>query len=118
MSDEEGGSSTIHNAEQFAFLARMENIKVFSLLLKAISFKVKLLGLHGENEGLFPPPQGHQLQGKASWPAWRTSRSSPSSSRPSALGTAFCLTLGTERTSPSSSRPSASRYSLLAHMVN
>jgi hypothetical protein len=26
---------------QFAFVARMENIKTFSLLLKAISFKVK-----------------------------------------------------------------------------
>ena len=29
------------NEGQFAFVARMENIKVFSLLLKAISFKVR-----------------------------------------------------------------------------
>ena len=30
-----------NNEGQFAFVARMENIKVFSLLLKAISFKVR-----------------------------------------------------------------------------
>lgn len=35
-----GGSTTMgYNDQQFAFLARMENIKVLSLLLKAISFK-------------------------------------------------------------------------------
>jgi hypothetical protein len=42
MSDEGSGSSITQNEEQFAFLGRMENIKVFSLLLKAISFKVHL----------------------------------------------------------------------------
>jgi hypothetical protein len=42
MSDEGSGNSITQNEEQFAFLGRMENIKVFSLLLKAISFKVNL----------------------------------------------------------------------------
>jgi hypothetical protein len=42
MSDEGSGNSITQNEEQFAFLGRMENIKVFSLLLKAISFKVHL----------------------------------------------------------------------------
>jgi hypothetical protein len=42
MSDEGSGNSISQNEEQFAFLGRMENIKVFSLLLKAISFKVHL----------------------------------------------------------------------------